>query len=32
MCVWPVDWQGLTYKGAVKYKIPPWVVEKWKKK
>ena len=32
MCVWPVDWQGLTYKGAVKYKIPPWVVERWKKK
>ncbi len=32
MCVWPVDWEGLTYKGAVKYKIPPWVVEKWKKK
>jgi len=32
MCVWPVDWQGVTYKGAVKYKIPPWVVEKWKKK
>ena len=31
-CVWPVDWQGLTYKGAVKYKIPPWVVERWKKK
>jgi branched-chain amino acid transport system substrate-binding protein len=32
MCIWPVDWQGITYKGAVKYKIPPWVVEKWKKK
>lgn len=32
LCVWPVDWQGVTYKGAVKYKIPPWVVEKWKKK
>jgi len=32
MCVWPVDWEGITYKGAVKYKIPPWVVEKWKKR
>jgi len=32
MCVWPVNWEGVTYKGAVKYKIPPWVVEKWKKK
>ncbi len=32
MCVWPVNWEGITYKGAVKYKIPPWVVEKWKKK
>jgi len=32
MCIWPVDWEGITYKGAVKYKIPPWVVEKWKKK
>ncbi len=32
MCVWPVGWEGITYKGAVKYKIPPWVVEKWKKK
>jgi branched-chain amino acid transport system substrate-binding protein len=31
MCVWPVNWEGITYKGAVKYKIPPWVVEKWKK-
>jgi branched-chain amino acid transport system substrate-binding protein len=32
MGVWPVDWEGITYKGCVKYKIPPWVVEKWKKK
>jgi branched-chain amino acid transport system substrate-binding protein len=32
MCVWPVDWEGITYKGAVKYKIPPWVVEKYRKK
>ncbi len=32
MCVWPLNWEGITYKGAVKYKIPPWVVEKWKKK
>jgi branched-chain amino acid transport system substrate-binding protein len=31
-CVWPVGWEGVTYKGAVKYKIPPWVAEKWKKK
>ena len=32
MCVWPVNWEGVTYKGGVKYNIPPWVVEKWKKK
>jgi branched-chain amino acid transport system substrate-binding protein len=32
MCVWPVDWEGISYKGAVKYKIPPWVSEKWKKR
>ncbi len=31
-CVWPVDWEGITYKGAVRYELPPWVVEKWKKK
>lgn len=32
MCVWPVNWEGVTYKGGVKYNIPPWVAEKWKKK
>lgn len=29
-CVWPLNWEGVTYEGAVKYQIPPWVVEKWK--
>lgn len=29
-CVWPWEWEGITYKGTVKYKLPPWVVEYWK--
>ena len=32
MCVWPLNWEGITYEGAVPYKIPPWVVEYYKKK
>ncbi len=29
-CVWPVDWEGLTYEGTVPYKIPPAVLQKYK--
>lgn len=32
LCVWPYKWQGVTYEGTVPYKLPPWVVEHWKKK
>ena len=32
MCVWPLNWEGITYEGAVPYKIPPWVVEYYKNK
>ena len=31
MCVWPINWEGITYEGAVPYKIPPWVVDFYKK-
>lgn len=31
MCVWPLNWKGITYEGAVPYKIPPWVIEHHKK-
>jgi branched-chain amino acid transport system substrate-binding protein len=31
MCVWPINWEGITYEGSVPYKIPPWVVEYYKK-
>jgi branched-chain amino acid transport system substrate-binding protein len=31
-CVWPDGWQGIKYEGSVPYKIPPWVVEHYKKK
>ncbi len=27
--VWPWGWEGITYDGTVRYRIPPWVVEKW---
>jgi branched-chain amino acid transport system substrate-binding protein len=30
-CVWPIDWEGVTYEGAVPYQLPPWVVEHYKK-
>jgi branched-chain amino acid transport system substrate-binding protein len=37
MGVWPYKWKAtpeapeITYKGVIPYKIPPWVVQKWKK-
>ena len=30
-CVWPLNWQNITYEGAVPYVIPPWVVAHYKK-
>lgn len=30
-CVWPLKWEGITYEGAVPYKIPSWVIEHYKK-
>jgi branched-chain amino acid transport system substrate-binding protein len=30
--VWPMGWQGVSYKGAQKYQLPPWVVDYWKKR
>ena len=32
MCVWPYHWQKVFYEGTVPYKLPPWVVEAYKKK
>ena len=32
VCVWPFKWEGVTYEGSVPYKLPPWVVEHYKKK
>jgi len=31
VCVWPVNWEGVTYEGAQAYKLPPYVVEHYKK-
>lgn len=31
-CIWPHGWEGVTYEGSEGYKIPPWVVEYWKKR
>jgi branched-chain amino acid transport system substrate-binding protein len=28
---WPNGWEGVTYKGMVPYKLPPWMIEKYKK-
>jgi branched-chain amino acid transport system substrate-binding protein len=28
---WPNGWEGVTYKGMVSYKLPPWMIEKYKK-
>ncbi len=30
-CVWPFNWEGVTYEGSKPYKLPPWVAEHWKK-
>ena len=31
-CIWPFNWEGVTYEGTVPFKLPPWVEEHWKKK
>jgi branched-chain amino acid transport system substrate-binding protein len=31
MCVWPLNWESITYEGAVPYQLPPWVVSHYKK-
>jgi len=28
---WPNGWEGITYKGMVPYKLPPWMAAKYKK-
>lgn len=28
---WPNGWEGVTYDGMVNYKLPPWMVQKYKK-
>jgi len=28
---WPNGWKGVTYSGMVPYKLPPWMIEKYKK-
>jgi branched-chain amino acid transport system substrate-binding protein len=28
---WPNGWEGVTYEGMVPYKLPPWMIEKYKK-
>jgi len=30
-CVWPLNWQNITYEGAVPYQLPPWVIAHYKK-
>ncbi|MBI4961773.1 MAG: ABC transporter substrate-binding protein [Desulfomonile tiedjei] len=32
LCVWPNGWQGVKYEGTVEYKVPPVMVEHYKKK
>ncbi len=32
MCIWPNGWKGVTYEGAVPYKLPAVMVEHYKKK
>lgn len=32
VCVWPYNWEGITYEGTVPFKLAPWVVEYYKKK
>ncbi|MBI5523188.1 MAG: ABC transporter substrate-binding protein [Desulfarculus sp.] len=31
LCVWPNGWEGVTFEGTVPHKLPPWVIEHWKK-
>jgi branched-chain amino acid transport system substrate-binding protein len=31
LCVWPNGWQGVKYEGTVDYKLPPVMVEHYKK-
>lgn len=28
---WPNGWEGVSYSGMVPYKLPPWMIEKYKK-
>jgi branched-chain amino acid transport system substrate-binding protein len=28
---WPNGWEGVTYKGMVPYKVPPWMIKKYMK-
>lgn len=28
---WPNGWKGVTYTGMVPYKLPPWMIDKYKK-
>lgn len=28
---WPNGWEGVTYGGMVPYKLPPWMIEKYKR-
>ncbi len=28
---WPNGWEGVTYPGMVSYKLPPWMIQKYKK-
>ncbi|MGB6066197.1 MAG: ABC transporter substrate-binding protein [Desulfomonilaceae bacterium] len=32
LCVWPNGWEGVKYEGTVPYKLPPAMVEYYKKK
>src|SRR5208283_5215038 len=32
VCVWPNGWEGVTYEGTVPYKLPPVLLEHYKKK
>ncbi len=29
-CVWPWEWNGLTYENSVRYELPPWVIDYWR--
>jgi branched-chain amino acid transport system substrate-binding protein len=30
--IWPNNWEGITYKGIVPLKLPPWMIEKYQNK